>query len=118
MSKRTTHIINAVTSAQRTSDGASDLFQVGAYTEARVYINITALSGTATPTLTVTIEDTPDSTNGNYYTHTASAGLTATGQTPLSLTNFARYIRVSWEITGTFSAGQGITFTVDIVFKT
>ncbi|SRR5579885_18738 len=49
----------------------------------KVVINITAISGTS-PTLTVTIQG-KDPTSGQYWTILASAALTATGTTVLTV---------------------------------
>jgi hypothetical protein len=83
------------------------------------YINITAITGTGTPTLTVTIQG-KDAASGTYYTILASTGLTATGFTVLrvypGLTAGANLVvsdilpsvyRISYTITGTTPAFTG-----------
>uniref|UniRef100_A0A6H1ZU27 DUF6385 domain-containing protein n=1 Tax=viral metagenome TaxID=1070528 RepID=A0A6H1ZU27_9ZZZZ len=115
MPYRKTDDIELISSAQRTSSSTGSYYKVEDLIEGRVYIDITALSGSDTPTLTVTVQDSPDGTD--WYTHTASGALTATGNYPLSLTNFGKYIRISYAISGTFTAGQGITFDITFVGK-
>lgn len=86
-----------------------------------VYINITALAGTA-PTLTVTIQG-KDDISGTYYTILASAAINATGFTVLKVFPSApatanvsandtlpKTFRINTTIGG--SAGQAVTATI------
>lgn len=85
-----------------------------------VPVNISAISGTG-PTLTVTVQG-KDSVSGNYYTLLASAALTTTGETVLTVCPGAtvaantaasaplpRTWRISTVIAGT---GPSVTYTV------
>ena len=108
-----TRSITLVSSSARTANGVSSAYSVADIIEGRVYISITATSGSGAPTLTIIVQDSDDG-GTTWYTHTASSGLTATGQTPLNLTNFGKTIRISWTITGT---SPSFTFSVVMVGK-
>jgi hypothetical protein len=74
-------ILTLTTAGLGTVNG-SDLANLTS-TAVRLYVNISAISGT-TPTLTITVEGR-DEVSGNYYTILQSAALNATGGTVLSV---------------------------------
>lgn len=102
--------------AAKTADGNSGTpIDLGVYSAGVVHINVTAVSGTSSPTLTVTFQSCADATTTYCSTHTASSGITATGNTILKVNNFGRYGRIAYTITGTTPS-----FTVQVIgaFKT
>ncbi|MDE2105057.1 MAG: hypothetical protein KGL39_47905 [Patescibacteria group bacterium] len=72
-----------VTLSAATANGNSALQTNGTARGAKIVIDITAMTGTS-PTLTVTVEGY-DSASQKYYTILASAALTTTGTTELSV---------------------------------
>ena len=95
-------------SAQTTGGNSGALPGYGGANTLRLQLNVTAVSGTATPTLTVFIEDTLDGTNWNQIV--AFTAATATGIQAVNVTTpFADRLRVRWTITGTTPS---ITFEV------
>jgi hypothetical protein len=60
--------------------------------------------------LDVTIQVSPDNTT--WYTHTAVAQITATGQYRAAVTNFGNYLRIKYVVGGT-----SFTFSIAGVFK-
>lgn len=74
---------------------------------AALYLNVTAASGT-TPTLTVTVEDSPDGqTWYTLATFTQATGVTSEAKRVLD--PFGRYLRVSYTVGGTAPS-----FTFDV----
>lgn len=63
-----------------------------------VFLNVTAASGT-TPTLVVTVQESPDGVEWAYLG--AFAQQTAVGTNELSFAQVAEFVRVSWVIGGT-----------------
>jgi|SRR5215469_10723831 hypothetical protein len=91
--------ITLLTSAARTTSGASDGTSAAAeFREANVLLDITAVSGTS-PSMTVTVESSPDGTS--WFAHTAFPAKTAAGKDILKLGNLGSALRVSYAITGT-----------------
>lgn len=89
------------------SDTATSSMYVGDYTEAIVYINATAVSGT--PSIAPTVQVSDDDTT--WYTHTAGTAITATGQQAIKVTNIGPYIRLYLDITGSTSITMVVTCT-------
>ena len=83
-------------------------FEVSAYTEGQLLVNVTAEG--ATSTLDITVQTSDD--NSTYYDHTSCAQITATGQYRTAITNFGKYVRLSYVVGGT-----SFTFAVVGVFK-
>lgn len=83
-------------------------FDVSAYTEGQIFIDVTSEGGTST--LDVTIQTSPD--NAVWYTHTTVGQISAIGQTRAAVTNFGNYLRINYTVGGT-----SFTFSVTGVFK-
>lgn len=94
----------AVTASTAQTSG----FDVSAYIEGQILTNITAESGVST--LDITVQTSDD--NSTYYDHTTCTQRTATGQYRTAITNFGKYIRLSYTVGGT-----SMTFAVVGVFK-
>jgi capsid protein len=106
---RTTRVIDMLSSGTYTAATAySSPYDVSASIEGQILINVTAESGTSTLDITVQVSDD----NSTWYTHTAIAQITATGQTRQAITNFGKYIRIKYIVGGT-----SFTFEVAGVFK-
>jgi hypothetical protein len=106
---RKTRVITLLSSGIKTAATAqSTAFDVSAYTEGQIFIDVTAEADTST--LDVTIQASPD--NATWYTHTTIAQITATGQTRQAITNFGNYLRINYVVGGT-----SFTFSVTGVFK-
>lgn len=86
----------------------SSPFEVSAYTEAQVFINVTAEAEPST--LDIVIQVSPD--QATWFTHTTVGQISATGQYRAAITNFGNYIRVQTTVGGT-----SMTFSVVGVFK-
>jgi hypothetical protein len=72
-------------------------FNVGAYSEGIIFVNVDTETGTST--LDITIQYSPD--NSTYYDHTAITQITATGQYDQQITNFGKYVRIKYVVGGT-----------------
>ena len=83
-------------------------FDVSAYIEGQILVNVTAEAGVST--LDITVQTSDDNTT--YYDHTTIAQITATGQTRAAITNFGKYVRLKYVVGGT-----SMTFTATGVFK-
>lgn len=83
----------------KTATGNSGPVDVSQADQLRIYLRITAVSGT-TPTLVVTVEDSPDGTN--YYPVASFASKNAVGSDVLNITGpFSDNLRITWTIGGT-----------------
>lgn len=100
-------IVTFLPSAAKTSSGNSgNGLYSGENNTMVVYLDVTATSGT-TPTLDVTIRDTIDGTNWDTVdTFTQCTGVTRAVK---RITNFSRYLRISYTIGGT---NPSFTFSV------
>ncbi len=106
---RRTQVVTFLASGLRTAATAqSSGFEVGAYIEAQILVNVTAESGTST--LDIIIETSDD--NSTYYTLTAMIQITATGKYRQAIINFGKYVRVNYTVGGT-----SFTFKAVGVFK-
>jgi len=83
-------------------------FDVSAYTEGQIFIDVTVEAGTST--LDITVQTSPD--NAVWYTHTTVSQISAIGQTRAAVTNFGNYMRINYIVGGT-----SFTFSVTGVFK-
>lgn len=83
-------------------------FDVSAYIEGQILVNVTAEGGVST--LDITVQTSDD--NSTYYDHTTCAQITATGQYRYAATNFGKYIRLKYVVGGT-----SFTFAAVGVFK-
>ena len=88
--------------------GYSTAFDVSSYAEGQIFINVTAEADTST--LDVTVQTSPD--NVTWYTHTAVAQISATGQYRQPITNFGNYLRIKYIVGGT-----SFTYSITGVFK-
>lgn len=91
-------------------------FNSGAVLSANVdeiiaYLNISAASGTS-PTLDITIQDTPDGTN--WYDVTSFAQATGTGKQRIVLSNIGSQVRAKVTMAGT---SPNFTFSVELSGK-
>ncbi len=106
---RKTRLITFLSSGIKTAATAqSSAFDVSAYTEGQIFIDVTAEASTST--LDITIQTSPD--NATWYTHSTVGQITATGQTRQAITNFGNYLRINYIVGGT-----SFTFSVVGVFK-
>lgn len=95
---RKTRAITFLASGTRTAATAQSTgFDVSAYHEGQILVNVTAESGTST--LNIIIETSDD--NSNYYTHTTISEISATGKTRTAITNFGKYVRINYTVGGT-----------------
>lgn len=105
-----TRVISFLSSGTRTAATAqSSSFEVSAYAEGQIFVDVTAKVGT--PTLDITVQTSPDNTT--WYTHTTLSQITSTGQVRQAITNFGNYIRINYVVGATTS----ITFSITGVFK-
>lgn len=106
---RKTRVITFLSSGTRTAATAqSTAFDVSAYAEGQIFVDVTAEASTST--LDITIQSSPD--NVTFYTHTTMSQITATGQTRQAITNYGNYVRVYYVVGGT-----SFTFSIVGVFK-
>jgi hypothetical protein len=106
---RKTRVITFLSSGIKTAATAqSTAFDVSAYTEGQIFIDVTVEAGTST--LDITIQTGPD--NATWYTHTTVGQISAIGQTRTAITNFGNYLRINYIVGGT-----SFTFSVTGVFK-
>jgi len=106
---RKTRAITFLSAGERTAATAqSSGFEVSAYHEGQVLVNVTAKSGVST--LDITVQTSDD--NSTYYDHTTCAQITDTGQYRYAVTNFGKYVRYKYVVGGT-----SFTFTATGVFK-
>jgi hypothetical protein len=85
-------------SARVTSGNSGNGVFIGENSEAVIYLDVTAASGT-TPTLAVIVEDTIDGTNWDTIaSFTQATGITREVK---RISNLSRYIRIKYTIGGT-----------------
>lgn len=109
----TTAIQATLASVARTVSGTADTgADPNEYTEAVIYIEVTAVAGTS-PTMTVTYQSSPDGVT--FYDHTAGASIIAVGKQRIALTNtIGKFGRLSYVIGGT---APSFTFSAISEFK-
>ena len=106
---RKTRLITLLSSGIKTAATAQSTgFDVSAYTEGQIFIDVTVEASTST--LDITIQTSPD--NATWYTHTTVGQISAIGQTRVAITNFGNYMRIQYVVGGT-----SFTFSVVGVFK-
>lgn len=96
-----TRPIAPVAPGAHTTSGASAAVDLAQCTTARLTLNVTALSGTASPSLAVVIQTSADGVTAWTNLGAAFATATAVGAQLLSFPGAQRFIRASWTITGT-----------------
>lgn len=101
-------------SAAVTASGQSVGVDVSSYTEALLFVDITAVSGT-TPTLDLTVQ-TYDFLSQQWFSvpGVTISQQTASGQVPVALTNFGETVRLNWVVGGTTPS---FTFSASVVPK-
>jgi len=106
---RKTRVITFLASGTYTAATAySTGFDVSAYHEGQILVNVTAEAGTST--LDITVQTSDD--NSTYYDHTSASQVTATGQYRTAITNIGKYVRLKYVVGGT-----SFTFAAVGVFK-
>jgi hypothetical protein len=97
-----------------TANGNTAGADVSSYTEALLFVDVTAVSGT-TPTMNLYV-DTYDFNSGQWYPvpSVAIAQQTAVGTLDVALTNFGEQIRLRWVVGGTTPS---FTFQASVVPK-
>ena len=90
----------------RTAGGFGPTVVAGDKDTLRLVLDVTAASG-ATPSLTVTVQHSPDGTT--WTTHSSFTARTAPGTERRVLPGVDNYVRATWAITGT---GPSFTFAV------
>lgn len=113
MADRRTRTIALASSSARTADGESAAFDVSRFTEALLYIDVTAASGSS-PTLDFDVECGP-ADDEMAFIHTAPAQITGVGKTIVKLVNLGQWLRLSWDIGG---AAPSFTFEAKLTLKT
>lgn len=92
--------ITLALSAARTTSGNAGAVPSGPYGTLRLTLDITAVSGT-TPSMTVTIETSPDGTTNWTTIGTPFAAQTGVANIRKVVTGADRFVRASYTITGT-----------------
>jgi len=98
-------------SAARTSSSVSDSITVGKFLEGNFLINVTAASGTGRKLVVYAQTSDDDST---FYPIGNSVAITTTGQYTLSATNFNKYMKFKYDISG---PSASFTFAVNFMGK-
>ena len=106
--RKTRKIVFLSSGLKTAATAQSTGFDISAYTEGQIFIDVTAEGGVST--LDITIQTSPD--NAIWYTHTTVAQITAIGQYRAAVTNFGNYMRINYVVGGT-----SFTFSVTGVFK-
>lgn len=100
-------------SGAETANGESPALDIGQHDEALAFLDVSAASGTS-PNMVVSFEYSPDGVtwfdSGVAYTAVTTVARPASKQ----LTNFGRWIRAKWAITGTTPS---FTFSLAMVAK-
>lgn len=100
-------------SETKTDNGTSEVFQENGMVLVGLFVAVSEVSGIL-PSLTVTLQQSPDNTNwynvGNIAVTRGTVGQTVSS--PQALAMLAEYTRIVWTITGTSAS---FTFTADVV---
>jgi hypothetical protein len=107
---RSVKVITDQSAVVMTATATGTGWLVERYTEAVVYVDVTAESGTVT--LGAVVQSSPD--NSIWATHTTFTQITAVSTNVKYLTNLGRYVRIVYTIGGTTS----FTVTSKIALKT
>ena len=113
MSDRRTHTIVLAPPAARVAAGSSTAFEVSRFTEALLFIDVTAVSG-ASPVLDFEVQTGPADDEA-VFVHTKSARITSTGKTLVKLANIGPWVRLAWSVGG---EEPSFTFEAKITLKT
>lgn len=93
-------IINNSANGAVTATQTSGKVNAGGYSNAKAFLNISAVSGT-TPTLVVQFQDSSDGVNWTNVTSGAFSSQNATGVNSLVLSNVGLYLRAVQTLGGT-----------------
>ena len=93
------------------ASGNTESKDKSSYTEAIFYIKVGTVGGSNTPTMTVQMQTSYD--NVNWFDIESSVGITATGNNTVRSTNFGKYIRLKYTLTGT----NPVFNNVDIILE-
>ncbi len=113
MSDRRTHTIVLAPPATRVAAGGSTAFEVSRFTEALLFIDVTAVSGDS-PKLDFEVRTGPED-DEVAFEHTKSAQITSAGKTLVKLTNIGPWIRLAWSVGGEEAS---FTFEAKLALKT
>ncbi len=95
----TTLPIVLASAAARIATGNGSGVDLGALAAVDIVLEVTTVSGTATPTLTVIVQTSSD--NATWTELGTFADVLAAGRERLVIANALRYVRVCWEVSGT-----------------
>lgn len=110
MSDRRTEVKVLSASSAKTGNGDSGPVSVERYTEALLFIDVTAASGT----LDFDVETGPaDGELG--FIHTEPAQITGTGKVLVKLSNLGPWLRLKWTLGG---GSPSFTFSAKLALKT
>ena len=98
MSDRRTHTIVLAPPAARVAAGGSTAFEVSRFTEALLFIDVTAVSG-VTPKLDFEVQTGP-AADEVAFVHTKSSEITSAGKTLVKLANIGPWLRLAWSVDG------------------
>ncbi|MCY3824872.1 MAG: hypothetical protein OXG62_13515 [Nitrospinae bacterium] len=113
MSDRRTHTIVLAPTAARVAAGGSTAFEVSRFTEALLFIDVTAVSG-VTPKLDFEVQTGPAADEAAFV-HTKSAQITSAGKTLVKLANIGPWLRLAWSVDG---EEPSFTFEARLTLKT
>ncbi len=99
--------ITLATATARIASGSATSVDCAGKAAVDVYLEVTAVSGTATPTLTVILETSSDSATWTELGRFTA--VTAAGRERIVVASALRYVRARWTITGT---DPSFTFSV------
>jgi len=100
-----------ITLAARSSSGQTNSYDFGDASECLVLVNVTAVSG-VNPTLDITVQVSYD--NSTWHDHTDLRQIIKAGNYPESITEFGKYVRLSYVIAGT---NPSFTFQIKTLRK-
>ncbi len=113
MSDRRTHTITLAPPAARVAAGGSTAFEVSRFTEALLFIDVTAVSG-ASPALDFEVQTGPADDEA-VFVHTRPAQITSAGKTLVKLANVGPWLRLAWSVGG---QEPSFTFEARLTLKT
>ena len=113
MSDRRTHTIVLAPPAARVAAGGGTAFEVSRFTEALLFIDVTAVSG-VTPQLDFEVQTGP-AADEVAFVHTESSEITSAGKTLVKLANIGPWLRLAWSVDG---EEPSFTFEARLTLKT
>ena len=107
---RVSSIDKLVTNQTISSSGNSRSFK-GQWTDQLLaYIKVGGVSGTNTPTMTVTVQSSPN--NVDWHNLSDNVAITAAGNHVVGSTNFGTFYRLAWVLTGTNPSFTGVDISL------